>query len=240
MIRTNVSNVNHPSHTPTELRREVKAITRYVDSEIATYKSIREVNLDPGHLWIMAERLTDVQRKITALKDMGLSAVRPESSIGRSFKNTALLSGAVVSRVAAVPVAVALGVAETGVRLAVAPLSAVTAGCGGGISGAVLGGVAAPLVLKPVGVLAGCVGGSVVCGLSAAATGVVNAPIYSVHKGSMMRTAFNKLDQFDVASAHVNRKKLSTSEIANNTDEKIVKTINKISAKAQKLGVTFC
>lgn len=234
MTRTSVSNVARPSTNPVEQRREVKAIARYVESEIATYQTTRDAKLSHTGLSAMEARLVISQQNLSRLRNEGLSFTRPSSSIGRSFKSAALLSGAAVSRAAAIPVAGALGVVETGARLAVVPMVTVMSGCIGGASTAAMGGILAPVVLMPIGMVAGCVGGSVAFGLSAAAAGIVNAPVFASQKGSAMRTAFKKIDQFDAASAHVERKKLSTAEILENTGQKTSQMISKLRAKKEK------
>ena len=237
MTRATASNVPRPSLTSIGQRREVKAIARQVEREIADYQTTRDAKLSYEGLSVMSERLSISRQKLALLKETGLSAERPASTIGRSFKSAALLSGAAVTSVAAVPVAAALGVAEVGIRLAVVPLNTVLSSCVMGTGAATMGGIMMPVVLKPVGIVTGCVGGIVAGAGSALVGGIVNTPVYAAQKGSFMRAAFKKIDQFGAACAHVKRKKLSASEIADCTEAKITNMIYKLSEKQQRFIV---
>ena len=125
------------SATDAQKRHEVKEIARDVERELTEYRSIRHDKLTKGDVEAVHRSLTVCKGRLAVLWRSGLSTERPKGSLGRSFKNVALLSGAAVSRVAAVPIAGAVGVADLGLRIMAFPLPKALINCEGGLSGAV-------------------------------------------------------------------------------------------------------
>jgi hypothetical protein len=229
-------------------RRAVKQLAKAVDADYRQYKALTHSELANGGLDEFSNRFHNARRHLELLQTTPMGNARPTKSVLRSARSGATLVAASLTRANAV-VAGALGcvtesVARTG-YLAVStavmtPVSGVTGMVAGAVAGGALGAAASDNCAVQAASGAVLATGGLLVGSLAAAGPVISAPfalayipVQSSSRGSFGRKLYSRFDYLASASAHTQRKRQSTAEIARSTTSRLDLVEANIMRKAQ-------
>ncbi len=203
------------------MRRAVKAIAVACASEQRAYKSMRNASLSLGKLAKITNDINAKQAELARLQEGALSSSWPTPGFARSLRSAAVLGGAALSLpVAAVPAAVGAAV-DTGIAAARIPVATIAGTFDGAVAGCAAGATAASGMLKVPAAIAGIGVGGVALGALEAVLQALAVPFASLRRGSFarkMNATFNKLQ---AGREHVERKGMSTMEIAQATQQRL-------------------
>jgi len=229
-------------------RQEVKKIAAEYQSDLRSYKSFTEDGLREygGGLAEFARSVASQRRRLAKLRAGQLSGIAPPSTLFRSANSGGVLAAAATGRatamVAAGGVAAvhgALLAAKLTVDLAIAwPVGVMAGTMGGLIAGCTIGAELPVSVLKPVTAIACGLAGAALLGVQTAVAPVASIPDEILiipervaARGMLAQKVFRSIDRFAVARAHVKHKKMSTRDIAQETDDMLKKAANMIETK---------
>ncbi len=170
------------------------------------------------------KKLTEHQQTLAQMRQRGISDSRPQPSAMSGIRSRAVLTAGAATRMAALVTAAGVGVVEGTVAVVMSPI----VGC---MEGAMKGrrtGADYPVgVAKPLTAV-GCMGVGAVTGTVGGAVGMVIAPATVATPWSTTRRAFRLLDQFPKARAHVQRKQMSTADIAAQAERSIEQSLRDV------------
>lgn len=219
-------------------RREIKQIAVDCDSIINTYRKSSNAGLTELKIVRLQGELHERHQRLELLRAQGLSAITPTPGAMSRVRSGAALAGGTVSRGIAVAGSGVGAAAHLGLSAAAIPYAGFMGALDGALTGGTIGSQASShaLVSVPVAVVSAVAGGAVGAGLGVIGT-AANAVPTLASRGSLPKKAFRSIDGFPGARAHVQRKSMSTADIAATTTTLIADTFAEMECKSMSLDM---
>lgn len=210
------------SYNPRRAVKDIAIASEALERENGDFRAIPK---STKSLAKVERKLTEHQQNLNSIRSRGISYQEGDLSAMSNVRSVAVLTAAAGTRLAAIAAATGVGVVEGTTAIVLSPIL----GCmGGAIDGYNTGARNRVGIAKPV-TATGCMGVGAVAGTINGAFGMITAgPVTVATPWSRTRRAFRLIDQYPKARAHVERKRLTTREIAGQAERRLEKTLEDV------------